>query len=355
MRTGKLAALLLALLLLPAACAAQDDVTVIRLTFAGDCTLGGHEGWMGYSVGTFRVMQQEVGGYAYFLEKVQDIFAHDDVTLVNLEVVLADSARGLNPERKWNFRGTTDCVRILTEGSVEAVTLGNNHTRDFGKPGLDSTRDTLRAAGVGYCVDKEVFFFEKAGARVAFLGFWETSFRQHKTWLAQEIARLKTEERCAAVVVVYHGGSEYRPKHARSQQEDMRWAVDAGADLVVGHHPHVLQGMEIYRNRQIFYSLGDFCYGGNRKPREIEYPTMVLGVELGVDAQGLVYQQATIHPARISATAPRNNYQPYLVAGEQAADVMQRIQNDTPHALAPYAEGQGAVQPIVYAREGMTP
>lgn len=351
MRTSKVLALLLALLMLPGWALAQDEgITKVQLSFAGDCTLGGHEGWMNYSIGTFRVMQQEVGNYTYFLEKVQDIFAQDDCTIVNLEVVLADSPRGLNKDRKWNFRGTTDYVNILTQGSVEAVTLGNNHSRDFGQPGFDSTRQTLTEAGVGYCVDQEVFFFEKDGVRIAFLGFWETNFRKHKKWMTTEIPRLKAEENCAAVVILYHGGREYTPKHSKTQQEDMRWAIDAGADLVVGHHPHVLQGMEIYKNRQIFYSLGDFCYGGNRKPREIEYPTIVLGVELAFDKDGLLYQQATIHPARISATSPRNNYQPYLVTGELAQDVMQRLQNDTPHELAPYVEGEGAVQPRVYTK-----
>lgn len=354
MRTGRLLALLLILALLPGLASAGEELTVVKLTFAGDCTLGGHEGWMNYTIGTFRVMQQEVGNYTYFLEKVQDIFANDDCTVVNLEVVLADSARGLNPERKWNFRGTTDYVNILTQGSVEAVTLGNNHARDFGAPGFDSTRETLKGAGVGYCVDQEVFFFEKDGVRIAFLGFWETSFRSHKKWLTAEIPRLKTEENCAAVVILYHGGREYNLKHAASQQEDMRWAIDAGADLVVGHHPHVLQGVEYYKNRAIFYSLGDFCYGGNRKPREAEYPTIVLGVELAFDHSGLVWQQTTIHPARISGTAPRNNYQPYLVTGEQAEDVMNRLQNDTAHELAPYVEDQGALQPKLYAR-GETP
>ena len=76
----------------------------------------------------------------------------------------------------------------------------------------------------------------------------------------------------------------------------------------------------------------------------------MLGVELAFDKDGLLYQQATIHPARISATSPRNNYQPYLVTGELAQDVMQRLQNDTPHELAPYVEGEGAVQPRVYTK-----
>lgn len=336
------ALLFMAMILL--ACSATAETRSIRLTFAGDCTLGNHEGWMNHSVGTFKVMQQEQGNYTYFLEKCRPIFANDDYTVVNLEVVLADTPKGKREGRKWNFRGTTDYVRILTEGGVEAVTLGNNHAQDFGSTGLKSTKETLKKAGVDYCVDKEVCLFEKDGIKIAFMGFWESSFHSKLKWIKQEIPRLKQEEGCAAVVVLYHGGNEYKQKHSKEQEKDLRAAIDAGADLVVGHHPHVIQGMEVYKNRTIFYSLGDFCYGGNRKPRAIEYPTFVAGVEMHFDDTGYLSQQVTIHPFRISGTAPRNNYQPYPVTGEEAEEVMRLIQNDTPFELAPYVEGQGAVQ-----------
>lgn len=326
---------------------AQAETKTIRLSFAGDCTLGGDEGWMNHSIGTFKVMQKEQDSYAYFLEKCQPIFASDDFTLVNLEVVLADTARGKREGRKWNFRGTTDYVRVLTEGSVEGVTLGNNHAQDFGAPGLKSTKETLTNAGVAYCVDQEVCFYEKDGVKIAFMGFWESSFHGKLKWIRQEIPRLKTQEGCAAVVVVYHGGNEYKQKHSKEQEKDLRAAIDAGADLVVGHHPHVIQGIEVYKNRNILYSMGDFCYGGNRKPRAMEYPTYVAGVEMQFDEKGYLAQQLTIHPFRISATAPRNNYQPYPVTGEEAQEVMKLIQNDTPFALNPYVEGRGAVQDVL--------
>lgn len=341
-RYRRAAVMTLLLFLLPYA--AKAETKTVKLTFAGDCTLGNHEGWMNHSTGTFKVMQQEQDSYAYFFEKSQPIFANDDFTLVNLEVVLADTPKGKKEGRKWNFRGTTDYVRILTEGSVEGVTLGNNHAQDFGAIGLKSTKETLNKAGVRYCVDKEVCFYEKDGVKIAFMGFWESSFHGKLPWIRQEIPRLKAEEGCDAVVIIYHGGNEYKKKHSMDQEKDLHAAIDAGADLVVGHHPHVIQGMEVYKNRTIFYSMGDFCYGGNRKPRAIEYPTFVAGVEMRFDETGYRSQQVTIHPFRISATSPRNNYQPYPVTGEEANEVMRLIQNDTPFALNPYVEGQGAVQ-----------
>ena len=342
--------LMAASLSLPAAAQTQPvPVTQVRLSFAGDCTLGGDERWMDYSIGTFKVMREKVNNDAYFLEKCRDIFAYDDLTVVNLEGVLSDSAKGMVKGKKWNFRGPTDMVNILKLGSVEAVTLGNNHSGDYGAYGLDSTRQALAGAGIRFCLEEESFIYEKEGVRIAFLGFWETAFRAKAAWLKEEIVRLKTEESCQAVVILYHGGSQYRQEHKRSQTEDAHYAIDIGVDLFIGHHPHVLQGIEIYKNRHIIYSLGDFCYGGNRKPRAIEYPSMVAGFELRFQGGEYVGQQLTIHPFRISATAPRNNFQPYPVQGEEAQEVMRILQNDTPHTLLGFVPGLGAVQPFLDA------
>ncbi len=349
MRRASLLALLFALMCLSPAAQAEQP-TVIRLSFAGDCTLGGHEGWMNYSIGTFKVMAEEQNDYGYFLKYAKDIFEQDDLTVVNLEGVLADTAKGRNENTKWQFRGATEYVNILTLGSVEAATIGNNHAEDFGRTGLKSTQDTLDAAGILWCKDQDVFIYEQDGVKLAFFGFWHTRFEREKDWFAEEVARLKRDEGVDAVILNYHGGRQYVQKHNKAQEEHMRFAIDAGADLVIGHHPHVLQGMEIYNNRAIVYSLGDFCYGGNRKPRAIEYPSMILGVELAFDAGGYAGQQLTIHPYRISGTAPRNNYQPLPAAGEQIDEVMALIQADTDFELLPYVEGQGAVQAFIPVR-----
>lgn len=338
---------LLILLILAAGLPGWAEGQTIRLSFAGDCTLGGHEGWMNYSIGTFRVMAEEQGDYSYFLRHCQEIFAQDDFTFVNLEGVLADSGKGQNKSLKWNFRGATEYVQVLTLGSVEGVTLGNNHSMDFGKTGLASTQATLDAAGIVWCHNDTACFFEKDGIKIAFLGFWSYDFSKHKSWLQTEIPRLKNEEGCAAVILNYHGGQQYRQKHNKKQAEDMRFAIDCGADLVIGHHPHALQGMEVYKGRQIVYSLGNFCYGGNRKPRAVEYPSMILGVDMLFEGGAFSGVQLTIHPYHISATHPRNNYQPYPVTGALAQEVMDIIQADTPYELAPFVEGAGAVQPPV--------
>lgn len=327
--------------------ASAQQPTAISLSFAGDCTLGGDESWMNYSIGTFRVMVEQQQDWGYFLQYAAEIFEQDDFTLVNLEGVLADSARGLNKTTKWNFRGATEYVNILTAGSVEGVTLGNNHSLDYGKVGLASTQATLDAAGITWAYNDTASFFEKDGIKIAFLGFWVSDFARARKGLAEQIRILKEQEGAHAVVLNYHGGQQYRQKHNKTQTEDMRFAIDAGADLVIGHHPHTLQGMEVYKERLIVYSLGNFCYGGNRKPRDLEYPSMILGAQLFFDEAGFAGTQLTIHPYRISGTHPRNNYQPHPVTGDLAQEVLAIIQADTPFELAPFVEGQGAVQEAV--------
>ena len=343
-RRRGLALLLLALL----ACAplAGAATREIRISFAGDCTLGGHEDWMSYRIGTFKVMAAEQG-YAYFLAQALPVFGQDDLTVVNLEGVLQADSKGRNKQLKWNFRGDPAYTEILKLGSVEMVTLGNNHTRDFGAVGLQSTKEALDQAGILWCHEETASFYEKDGIRLAFLGYWGDDFRKAKPGFAAQVQQLKAQG-AHAVILNYHGGQQYRQQHRQSQTEDMRYAIDCGVDLVIGHHPHVLQGMEIYQNRSIVYSLGDFCYGGNRKPRAVEYPTMILSVALRFGEAGYLSQQLTILPYRISGTAPRNNYQPLPADDRQAAEVMAIIQADTPYALAPYVPGQGAVQPELF-------
>ena len=132
--------------------------------------------------------------------------------------------------------------------------------------------------------------------------------------------------------------------------EKLKIAIDYGADLIVGTHPHVLQGIEIYKNRIIFYSLGNFSFGGNKQPKPPSIPTAVMQVKLDFNDDGLYSSQFTIHPYHATGTQPMNNYQPVPVTGADAQNVMDILQNDTPFPLNPFVEGEGAVQDVIYAQ-----
>ena len=315
--------------------------TTLHFTFTGDCTLGSEEAKRKQATSFDSVNTEK--GYDWPFANMQELFQNDDLTVVNLEGVLSDSNRNENKDKTYRFRGPTAFVDILTRSGIVAVNLANNHTQDFGKQGYTATQETLAAAGVGYFGSRSVYIFEKDGIKVAFFGLNSTAFNGNKAWAKEEIARLKQEEGVNAVVFTFHAGQEYGKHRNQAQETYAHYMIDAGADLIIGHHPHVVQGMEIYNNRTICYSLGNFAFGGNKEVRALE--TVEVDVALTFDDAGnYLGQQLTLYPANISGTYPENNYQPVLVSGDAAQDVMALIQNDTDYELAPYTDEAGCAQ-----------
>ena len=333
----RLAAFLLMMACMTAGALAEKRVT---LTFAGDVTLGSEERLWTEESSLVRCQARE--GDAYFLERVLPLFAQDDVTVVNLEGVLSDSSEGENKDKTYRFRGPTEFAQILTAGSIEMVNLANNHAHDYGERGLADTRQALEREGVLHFGEREVSVFEKDGVRIAFFGLSYSQMRRaDREWAAKEIKRLEREEGVDAVVFTFHAGREYSQARTTKQQEYARWAVEAGADLVVMHHPHVVQGMSVYDARTVLFSLGNFCFGGNRNVRAMESLVAVAELTFADDGTYLS-QQITLYPAHISGTQPRSNYQPHLVTGKDAERVMRRVQADTRFALNPVDETTGA-------------
>lgn len=333
----------LSLMLLAAPALADKTVT---MTFTGDVTLGG-EGYLRERDYSFDTMAENMG-YDYFLANVKQLFTEDDLTVVNLEGVLSDSKTGENKKKTYRFRAPTEFVKILTGSSVEAANIANNHTMDFGKQGYAATLETLQGAGMGAFGNETVYIYEKDGVKIAFFGLNTTAFNGKKAWAKEEIARLKSEEGVSAVVFTIHAGQEYGKHRNKLQQDFAHYIINAGADLVIMHHPHVVQGIEIYKGRAICYSLGNFCFGGNKNIRALE--TVIARVEMTfADDGAFLGQQLTLYPAHISGTEPQSNYQPVLVRGEAAARVMHLIQIDTDFPLEPFSEELG------FARQAFIP
>ena len=321
--------------------AAQAQTTTMTFTFTGDCTLGCNYSWFNADISFVKTIERE--GYDYPFKNVKDIFAQDDLTVINLENVLQDTNASRKSGRKYNFRGPTDYVNMIVQNSIEACSLGNNHINDFNSRGVTSTKEALTGADIGWFIDKDIFYYEKDGVKVAFLSFWESSFNSHKKWLKTELPRLKAEEGVDFTVICLHAGTEYRFKHAKTAEEKQHYAVDCGADLVIGTHPHVLEGLEVYNDRLCFYSLGNFVFGGNRTFREGRIQSMLVQVTLTFEDGVYQSQQATLIPVQITGTMPKNNYQPFLLGGEEAQAVIDLIQDDTPFPLPAYVEGVGCV------------
>lgn len=295
------------------------DAVVITLTFVGDCTLGDDEK---YQWNTFDQVYQEKKDPSYFFSKVQNVFATDDFTFVNLEGPLTQAEK--KAEKKYRFKGDPSYVNILKEGSIEGVTLANNHSLDYLEQGFDDTVRALEEAKISYAYFDTYFIKEIKGIKVGFLGYkgWEHEKRSNEL-LTQQVAQMR-KEGVNYIVANYHWGDEKSYTPNALQKRMAHFAIDSGVDLVIGHHPHVLQGLEVYKGKNIVYSLGNFCFGGAPNPSDKD--TIIYQQLITVDPLKLtlVKTDYRIHPAKVSGESGRNNYQPIIVIGQEAERILSK-------------------------------
>ena len=308
----KLIALLLCgVLLLGAGCAAAEKT--ITISFTGDCTLGSEESTRADPYSFDSVAAAE--GYDYFFANFRDMFEKDDLTFINFEGVLSDSKAQESQRKRYRFRGPSDFVKILTGSSVELAGLANNHTGDYGKQGEESIHNK----------------------------WLNSNFEKFK----QTILRLKQTGEVNAIVATWHTGKEYRGAHESgkiSTESTAKRMIQYGVDVLMMHHPHVLQGIDIVNNRVICYSLGNFVFGGNDEIRTEKFLidktvtslySMVTQAKLTFSDDGTYLgQQVTLYPTYTSSGGPfhetiLNNYQPYRANAEEAVPIRAAIQIDT--------------------------
>lgn len=302
---GVLAALILGACLtaaVPETAASPAEPEVLARTFAGDCTLGCDLGMED----TEDSFQNTVGeDYGYPFRNVAAYVSQDEFTLANLGMTLCED--GSVMPRNFNFRGPTAYSAILTEGSVEAVSVANNHTYDYGKEGYAATLQALTEAGIAYVErDKGTLVTTKNGLVIGLYGATYQGLDEKA--IVEGIGQLK-EQGADIVIFAPHWGQEMSYRLAWHQQTLGRAAIDAGADIVFGTHPHVLLPVEDYRDGMILYSLGNFSFGGHFNPAD--YDTALIQVEVLRYPDGTVTlgRRAAI-PASISSQTDRNNYQP---------------------------------------------
>ncbi len=376
MRLKKLLPLLLLLLLLPAAALADKTIT---LTFTGDVTLG-CEDWLRPDKGSFDSLYDQHGP-EYFLGNFAEFFAEDDLTIVNLEGVLSDN-ENLRPVQagkkgSYFFRGRSEFAKVLSSASVEVASLANNHTFDYGEKGRRDTIAALEAEGVQWfathsrhTTDTEKFlFYEKDGVTICLLSvYWDDYLQGQKdgngAFLADEIARIKQEGEADAVIAILHGGQEYGRHRTNPQKVFTKMAFGAGADLVICHHAHVVMGMDVIDNRSAFYSLGNFCFGGNRysyqkKGSRVQdaAPALVVRAVLTFDDDGTYKgQQMTLYPVRTTSVTEKdeeggipNDYRPKFVTGPVGAHVLHLMQIDMNYVLK--NDQNRALKDFVIAKE----
>lgn len=285
----------------------EGTVEEFVLSFAGDCTFGNNYGASKNSgfLGTVK------NNYAYPFSNVKSYFENDDFTFVNLECALTDydpteeEMEELSTHR-FRFRGPKEYAKILTEGSVEFASCANNHSKDYALQGLYDTWDALEAEGLHYAsFGKTALATSESGLTVGLIAcfFWlsEAQIRTQSEKLREQGAEL--------IVVSIHWGDEgvYSPNS--TQKSLGRQAIDGGADIVFGHHSHTLQWVEPYNGGIIYYSLGNFSFGGNGNPSDKDSAIIqqhVLRYEDGTIALG----DLDIIPCRVSSITNWNDYRP---------------------------------------------
>lgn len=300
----------------------SPDILTITISAAGDCSLGNHQDQeYAYS---FRQTYDQIEDEGYFFENVRDIFAGDDMTIVNFEGVLTFSEEQ-DESRTYNIKGDPEYARLLTAGSVETVSFANNHRMDYGTKGSDDTVAALEAEGIIYAYDRNVGIYEtEKGISIGIVSVNEVAWGLgSEQLLAEGIGKLQ-EQGVDLILACCHWGIERDNYPTENQQYLGRKCIDLGADLVIGHHPHVLQGVEEYNGRFIIYSLANFCFGANRNPTDKD--TMIFQQTFTfVDGVKQEDQQVQVIPCSVSSIRERNNFQPTPAQGEEAARIINRI------------------------------
>ena len=293
----------------------------LTLSVVGDCTLGTDET---FDYDTSLNAYYENYGADYFLQNVKDIFSTDDLTIANFEGTLTDSDE--REDKTFAFKAPASYASILTGGSVEAVNTANNHSHDYGEQSFNDTLVALDDAGIVHFGYDETAVMDVKGIKVGLVGIYELyDHLEREQQLKDNIAKVKADG-AQLIVAIFHWGNETETVPDSNQTTLGRIAIDEGADLVCGHHPHVLQGIETYKGRNIVYSLGNFCFGGNSSPSDMD--TMIYQQTFTIDADGVKKDNVTnIIPCSISSATydGYNNYQPTPAEGDEATRILGKI------------------------------
>ncbi len=282
----------------------EEPVTKLVISAAGDCTFGSDIHYCYHN--SFEDYYNRYG-YKYFFNNVKQVFLNDDFTVVNLECALTNSTKYANKE--YVYKGKPEYSKILSASGVELVTLANNHTNDYLKKGFNDTINALNKENIKYAYYDNIQIMKKVDIKAAFISVcsWSCSKEMLKNYFR------KADQLGADIkILCVHWGKNYEKNYDCDQKKFGHMAVDLGADLILGHHPHILQGIEMYKKVPIVYSLGNFCYAGKKKLGN-EINTMIFQMEYQFNGKILCGTKYKIIPVYMSSKNPQNTYRPTIV------------------------------------------
>ena len=278
---------------------APEPQTSFVISLLGDCTLSSSH----YT----NHFESFVGDdLEYPFSNVAEILNADDLTLANLECSFSE--KKLESASEYAFCGQPKYAQSLALGGVDCVSMGNNHTNDFGEAGVADTAAALEQEGItGIQENQGVCFDLRHGDGTSLrVGIFVLRFNGSAEQMKNGAARLR-EEGADIVIACMHAGAEKIYVPTKRQRALAHAAISGGADLVVGTHPHVLQPVESYQGGVILYSIGNFCFGGNRNPTDKD--TVIAQLAVQVEQDGVSWSMAYI-PCSVSSVANKNDYRP---------------------------------------------
>ena len=320
------------------AMAGSDYTGEVTITFLGDCTLGEDTKRIPKRVGFARRIADN--GMEFPFRELVRMTGSDDLTVANLEGVLSDSDSLHRADKVYNFIGTAAYTEILTLGSVECVTLANNHSHDYGDRGYRDTKAAVEAAGIcWFGTDASAIWEGKDGLKIGFIGAAQTiSGDRRKTY--DRSAQILRDYGCNAIITVMHAGTEYSYDPPDGHQKQITTHVTKTSDLVIGHHPHVVQGWTLVNEVPVVYSLGNCVFGGNTKPKDLD----AVAVQAVLHFTEGELDRIDLHFYPISVTSDRNynNYSPRFLTGKEAERVLNKLRKSTGNDPGEWNERTGA-------------
>ncbi len=294
----------------------EDKHTEVLLSAVGDCTIG-TDSKFAYATSLPAMVSKHNNDYSYIFKNVYSIFSADDVTIANLETTFTDSND--RADKQFNFKAPSDYAKTLTLGSIEGVNLSNNHIYDYKQKGFQDTKLALESENVNYFGEGSKWITNIKEQPFGFLGYMGWSLDQNfLDKLKDDIVELKKTN--SIVVINFHWGNEIQYYPIDAQRTLAHFAIDNGADIILGHHPHVIQGIEQYKNRIIAYSLGNFAFGGNSNPKDKR--TFIFQSNFKFTNNDLTSIGIRVIPCSVSSVDYKNDYCPTPLQGDAKLNLL---------------------------------
>lgn len=302
----------------------EDTYSEVLINSVGDCTIG-TDTKFAYSTSLPCMLEKNNNDFSYFFKNVSSIFKNDDLTIANLETTFTNAT--VKKQKNFNFKADPSYAKALKLGSIESVNISNNHIYDYLDKGFQDTKQALKTQQILYFGEGEKVIKNIKGENFGLLGYqaWSGS-KEFLNKLKKDINELKSKN--CTVIINFHWGAERQYEPNATQKNIAHFAIDNGADLIIGHHSHVIQAIEKYKNKIICYSMGNFCFGGNSNPSDKD--TFILGTKFKFKDHKLQGYETKIIPCSVSSKSNINDYCPTPAKGSEKERILNKIKNLSP-------------------------